>query len=254
MSPRSLTLLGLISAATVTCAFAGLGSPSASQQPVTAADERPKTAENAQSQAATEKSETPTEILFPKDSWSAAGIRMEPVKSAPFVQKIELTGKIMINEEAVTHMFPLVEGRVEEVHVRFGQKVKQGDLLLVIQSREVGQLKLKLFQTRLQLDFAKTKNEWIQAVAENTSRLLQLIREGADIENIEKQLKDRPLGDYREQLLNAYIQNYRTEKHLERLSPLSKDGVVPGRQLLEAESEWKAARASSAVGRRTNSD
>ena len=189
-------------------------------------------------------SEASGEVIFPKQSWQAAGIRMEAAKSAPFVQKIELTGKIMINEDSCSHMFPLVEGRVDEVRVRFGQRVKAGELLLIVQSREVGQLKLKLYQTRLQLDFAKTKDEWIQAVAENTTRLLQLIRQGADIEDIEKQLKDRPLGDYREQLLNAYIQNYRTEKHLERLSPLSKDGVVPGRQLLEAESEWKAARAT----------
>lgn len=221
----------------------GVPAPLVAQKPVGGSDEQSATKAESSSDAAAAAA-VPTEVVFPKDSWTAAGIRMEPAKSAPFVQKIELTGKIMINEESVTHMYPLVEGRVEEVHVRFGQKVKRGDLLLVVQSREVGQLKLKLFQTRLQLDFAKTKDEWIQAVAENTSRLLKLIREGADIEEIEKQLKDRPLGDYREQLLNAYIQNYRTEKHLERLSPLSKDGVVPGRQLLEAESEWKAARAT----------
>lgn len=251
--PRLLMVAGFCSVAVAAIALAGPGrgvssavaggvsASSGAQKPVEGSDEPSATKTESSADAA---AVVPTEVVFPKDSWTAAGIRMEPAKSAPFVQKIELTGKIMINEESVTHMYPLVEGRVEEVHVRFGQKVKRGDLLLVVQSREVGQLKLKLFQTRLQLDFAKTKNEWIQAVAENTSRLLKLIREGADIEEIEKQLQDRPLGDYREQLLNAYIQNYRTEKHLERLSPLSKDGVVPGRQLLEAESEWKAARAT----------
>lgn len=251
--PRLLMVAGFCSMVVAAIGLAGPGSgvstavaggvsgQESAGKPIGRLDEQPVSkSESSSDQVAA----VPTEVVFPKDSWTAAGIRMEPAKSAPFVQKIELTGKIMINEEAVTHMYPLVEGRVEEVHVRFGQKVKRGDLLLVVQSREVGQLKLKLFQTRLQLDFAKTKDEWIQAVAENTSRLLELIREGADIEEIEKQLKDRPLGDYREQLLNAYIQNYRTEKHLERLSPLSKDGVVPGRQLLEAESEWKAARAT----------
>ena len=237
------------------CAFAGLAAASAYTQATAPADPFPtakaassdeKNADekNADDASSAEKLDTPGEVIFPKQSWQAAGIRMETARSAPFVQKIQLTGKIMINEDSCSHMFPLVEGRVDEVRVRFGQRVKAGELLLIVQSREVGQLKLKLFQTRLQLDFARTKDEWIQAVAENTTRLLQLIREGADIEEIEKQLKDRPLGDYREQLLNAYIQNYRTEKHLERLSPLSKDGVVPGRQLLEAESEWKAARAT----------
>ena len=199
--------------------------------PAEATDEAPQKKESA-------------EIIFPEESWRAAGLKMEPVKAGKFVQRIELTGKVTLNEDNVAHIFPLVDGRVDEVKIRFGQKVRKGDLLLVVQSKEVGQAMLKLFQNRMQLGFAATRDEWIQAVATNTELLLKLIRDRTEIEQIETELKDRPLGEYRDRLMTAYIHNYKTEKHLERLSPLSKDGVVAGKQLLEAESEWKAARAT----------
>lgn len=183
-------------------------------------------------------------IEFSQESWKAAGLKLGAVKLDAFVQRIELTGKVTLNEDNVTHIFPLVDGRVDEVRVRFGQKVRKGDLLLVVQSREVGQAMLKLFQDRMQLGFAATRDQWIQSVATNTKLMLKLIREGAEIETIEKELHDRPLGEYRDRLMTAYIHNYKTEKHMERLRPLSTDGVVAGKQLLEAESEWKAARAT----------
>lgn len=55
------------------------------------------------------------------------------------------------------HIFPLVEGRVDEVRIHFGDRVKKGDLLVVVQSKEVGQAKL---------DFSKIDfdNSWLSHV------------------------------------------------------------------------------------------
>lgn len=184
------------------------------------------------------------EIQFPRESWQAASLAMQPAGRAPLDHPLELTGKIALNEDHVAHIFPLVEGRVDEVKVQFGDKVKQGDLLVVVQSKEVGQAMLQLFQDRLQLDFAEHKNEWTQAMAENTRAMIGLIRDGAPIEQIEKQLQNRHVGEFREQLMSAYISQYKTRKHLDRLTPLSEEGAVTGKQLLEAETDWDAARAS----------
>jgi cobalt-zinc-cadmium efflux system membrane fusion protein len=197
-----------------------------------------------QAESSVEESSNPNTIVFAEDSWKAAGIEMQTVAASSFTEQIELTGKVTLNEDSVTHIFPLVDGRVDEVRIRFGQKVKKGELLLVVQSKEVGHAMLKLSQNRLQLGFAVTRDQWIQTVAENTKLLLKLIRDEAPIEEMEKQLKDRPLGEYRDRLMTAYIQNYKSQKHLERLSPLSKEGVVAGKQLLEAETDWKASRAT----------
>src|SRR5690606_34311428 len=52
------------------------------------------------------------------------------------------------------------------------------------------------------------------------------------------------VGEYRETLMSAYIADYKATMHHERLAPLANGGAVTGRQLLEAEAEKNAARAT----------
>jgi len=183
-------------------------------------------------------------VDLPRDTWQAAGLKMEPVQVASLAQSIELTGKVALNEDRVAHIFPLVDGRVDEVKIKLGDKVKRGDLLVVVQSIEVGRTMLQLFQDRLQRDFAITKDRWTQTVTTNTQAMIALIRSGAAIEDIEKQLTDRPMGEYRDKLMTAYVLFYKARKTLERLKPLTEQGSITGKQLLEAESDLNGTRAT----------
>ncbi len=192
---------------------------------------------------ATEQSNISEALTLPPARWGAAGLRVEPAIAEPLDEAITLTGKIALNEDRLAHIFPLVEGRVETVKVQLGQPVKQGELLVVVQSKEVGQGMLQLFQDRLKLEYAEAKNRWTQDVSKNTLTLIEMLRSGAKIEAIEAALKDRTLGDAREQLMTAYIAHFKAQAHLQRLSPLSDSGAVPARQILEAEAELNATRA-----------
>lgn len=183
-------------------------------------------------------------IEFSRDSWTAASLTIEQVQARPFTQSVELTGKIALNEDRIAHIFPLIQGRVDEVKIQLGDQVKQNDLLVVVQSREVGDAMLQLYQDRMQLEFAITKDRWMQTVAENTQAMIELIRAGAPIEDIEQQLTNKPVGQYRDTLMSAYIAHYKAEMHHERLAPLAQGGAVTGRQLLEAEAEQNATRAT----------
>jgi len=182
-------------------------------------------------------------IEFPRMLWHSAGLSVSSVKNEPLSENLELTGKITLNEERLAHVFPLVDGRVEEVRVQLGQRVKRGDPLVVIQSKEVGTRMLQLFQDRLRLSFAKTKDEWNRNVGANTLALIEEIRAGTEIEEIERKFKARPMGNYREQLMTPYVALFRARVHLDRLTPLSKDGAVAGRQVVEAQSNRDAAKA-----------
>ena len=104
---------------------------------------------------------------------------------------------------------------------------------------------LQLYQDRLQRDFAVTKDRWTQAVSTNTQEMIKLIRNGAEIEDIEKQLQrsaDRRLSRQADDGLHQPLQ---VAKATSTASPhLSKDGTVAGEQLVEAEAERNAARAT----------
>lgn len=183
-------------------------------------------------------------ITFPKASWTAAAIDIQPAAVGTLEQVTTLTGKIMLNEDRVAHIYPLVEGRVDEVNVGLGDAVKKGQQMAVIQSREVGQAMLQLAQDRLQLGFAQRKDAWTQSVAANTQAMIELLRANAAIEEIESQLRNRPLGEYRDKLMTAYIEHATSRKNLDRLTPLQTQGIVASRQIFEAEANWTTARAT----------
>jgi cobalt-zinc-cadmium efflux system membrane fusion protein len=205
---------------------------------------RPEMTSHADQSAATASADSPESIESPRDRWNSAKLRVQVATKSAMTELIELTGKIALNEDKLAHVFPLVEGRVDEVRIRFGQRVKKGELLVIVQSKEVGLGMLQLFQDRLKLEFAEIKNRWTQDVGKNTLSLIEMMRAGDTIESIEQTLKDRTMGDYRERLMTAYVTHLKAQGHMKRLSPLSKSGAVPARQIMEAESDLNAARAT----------
>lgn len=193
--------------------------------------------------AADPASKTDDLVQFARESWNAAGLEIQLANESPLVEAIELTGKITLNDDHVAHIYPLVEGRVDEVHVQFGDRVKKGQLLLVVQSKEVGKAMLELYQDRLHRDFARTKDVWTQQVAANTRELIETLKHDTPMDTIEEQFQNRPMGEYREKLLSAYVSLYKSRMDYERLAPLSRDGVAPAKQLMAAEADRNADRA-----------
>jgi cobalt-zinc-cadmium efflux system membrane fusion protein len=183
-------------------------------------------------------------ISFPQTSWQAAGLDIQPAGVGTLQEVTTLTGKITLNEDRVAHIYPLVDGRVDEVNVSLGDTVTKGQPMAVVQSREVGQAMLQLVQDRLQLSFARRKDEWMQSVAVNTQALIGLIGKDTPVEEIETRLRNRPLGEYRDSLMTAYIAHFTSRRNLDRLAPLQAEGIVAARQLFEAEAAWTTARAT----------
>jgi cobalt-zinc-cadmium efflux system membrane fusion protein len=199
-----------------------------------------------ESSAADAGDDSPAEglVQLTVDRESAAGIVCEEVKRGPLANAIDLTGKVSLNEDQLAHVFPLVEGVVDSVLVQFGQTVRKGDAMVTVRSREVGQAKLDLMQYRMVRDFAQSRDEWSQRVAANTLDLIAAMRSNATMDQIEQQFRDRPMGEYRNQLMNAYVAFFRSSMDLQRLGSLPETGAVPAKQRQAAESAVTADRAS----------
>lgn len=237
-SPSSGVLVALT--ASVLMTSSGCSAPPTPADPEPTA--RPTAAEKPA--AAAPAAGPPGAVEFPRESWQAAGLVIVPAAVGQLAETAGLTGRITLNEDRLAHVYPLVEGRVAEVLVGLGDKVTKGQRMAIIQSREVGQARLELVRDRLALGFARRKDEWARAVAENTELLIELIRSSTPVEEIEKKLANRPLGEYRDKLMTAFIATTAAKRNLERLTPLNAEGIIGSRQIYEAESTWDAARAT----------
>jgi membrane fusion protein, heavy metal efflux system len=183
-------------------------------------------------------------VSVPEDRWSASGIAIAPVAMGAFQTSLRLTGKVSLNEDRIAHMYPIVEGLVDEVMFTLGQTVKTDDLLVVIHSRDVGRAKLELYQARLQLEMAQVKEQLQQEITSNARELLTALRAGASIAEIELQFRLRGMGDYRERLLLAYSNYLKSQSDLERLETVADSGVISSKQLSSARSARNADQAT----------
>lgn len=183
-------------------------------------------------------------VRLPQQKWSVAGLRIQPVEPGSLDQNLWVTGNLTVNEDRLAHVYSLVEGLIYQVNVRFGQDVKQGDVLAVVDSKEVGAAKLALYGHRLQADFAKVNNEWNQKINQNTQELLAVLRKEPPITELEQRFVDKPMGDYRQQLISAYASLYKSQADYERLKPLAAQGVTAGKQVLAAKAVFEADRAT----------
>lgn len=169
-----------------------------------------------------------------------AGIQIERPTNKVFSESIRLTGRISLNEDRLSHIYPMVEGAVDEVAVGLGDAVTKDQLLVVVHSREVGRAKLELFQSRLELEMAKTKDDLQRELVKNTRELLSSLREEMEITEIEKRFSGSNMGGYRERLLSAYAEYIKSQADVARLEEVAGTGAISGKQMLAAQSQRNA--------------
>ena len=177
---------------------------------------------------------------FPADQWEAAGIKVSPAKQSDFSKPIRVTGKISLNEDRIAHIFPMVEGTVDQVSVSLGQNVKTDDLLVVIHSREIGTAKLDLYQARLKRELATVKLGIQENITANTKQLIAALRAGQPITEMEQKFRSNAMGDYRERLLASYASYIKAQADLTRLEGVRDSGAVSSKVLLTAQASRDA--------------
>jgi cobalt-zinc-cadmium efflux system membrane fusion protein len=160
-----------------------------------------RTEQSANSEHATKRSNS---IELAEELWKPSGITLQTPKEESLSVQVNLTGKVSLNEDRISHIYPMVEGTVDEVSVTLGQNVKADDLLVVIHSREIGQAKLNLYQARLQREIAIVKRDLQTRIADNTRQLIEELRQRRPIQEIESRFRTLTMGDYRERLLASY--------------------------------------------------
>jgi cobalt-zinc-cadmium efflux system membrane fusion protein len=181
-------------------------------------------------------------VVMPKSRQAVAHIRIAPVEKGTFQHREWVTGKLMINQDRTAHIYPLVKGRVHEVKVAFGQEVKVGEVLAIIDSPEVGEAKLALVQERLATRIAKVNHEWDEKINKNTQQLIAAIRKDTPLPELDVQFRGQAMGDYRAELVTAYANRNKAQIDYERVANLK--GTVPEKDILAAKTAFEGAQAS----------
>lgn len=184
----------------------------------------------------------PTTVSFPHEKWESSGIRTESAALAPLADFAWRTGRVVLDEGRVARVSPPVEGVVIEVRAQLGQDVKAGDVLAVIDSREVGAAKLEFVRARLAAAAERERAGWATDSAANTTELVKAVAADKQAAEIDAAFKNRPVGERRQALMTAYAQRNHARAQVAGMKASS--GAIAGATLQKAETEADAAEAS----------
>ena len=191
----------------------------------------------------TKKEEAPPAglVTFPKERWEASGIQIGALSQKPFVKKVWRTGRLGPDETRIAHMSPVVDGIVREVRVRLGQPVKAGEVLAILDCREVGQAKLELVKVRLALDYAKAQYDRTVQSTANALAMVEAMLAGVPINQIEERFRDRSIGELRSQLMTAYARKFQAKAQYD--IDLQSRGTISEAAIIKSRSDNDTAEA-----------
>lgn len=103
-------------------------------------------------------------IALSPEQLKAAGIRVEAAGPGLIRSVLQLSGEIRFDEDRTAHVVPRVAGVVEAVPVALGQPVRKGQLLAVISSPAVSELRAALQGALARHQLARSTHEREQAL------------------------------------------------------------------------------------------
>lgn len=178
-----------------------------------------------------------------EDAIKRAGIVIETAGPVTMNNIIKLTGEIGFNANRVAHIVPQFAGVAREVRKNEGDHVKKGEIILILDSRELADAKANYLNTARQVNLVKVELEREKIIFENTTRMLDLLKKGTTLNDLQDQLKDSIIGESRAQLIPAYAKLNFAKVTYHREKDLFEKEISPESDYLSALEGYKSAEA-----------
>ncbi len=164
--------------------------------------------------------EAPKTVSMTPEIQKQHGVVIAAAKQERLADAISATGKVEVNGDRIAHVSPSIPGRIASVKVSLGDSIASGQVLVMLDSVELGEAINRYRQSKAKLSLAKNNLERVNALVEKK------IAARKDIHQAET--------DYQMTLSELHAGEERLA--LYGLSPAGLDGPGHKRQLLPVRS------------------
>ena len=172
-----------------------------------------------------------------------AGIQTTRAGSGEIHQVVQLNGEIGMHEKYVAHVVPRLDAMVTRVTKDLGDPVKKGDILAILDSRELADVKSEYLTSVKQAEPIRVALERQKLINNNTQIMLDLLQKELDLDTLYEKINQLVLGESRAQIVPAYGRLIRTKAVYEREQSLYKKKISSKSEYLMAMEEYKSAEA-----------
>ena len=172
-----------------------------------------------------------------------AGIQTTRAGGAEIHQVVQLSGEIGLHEKYVAHVVPRLDAMVIRVKKDLGDPVKKGDILAILDSRELADAKSEYLTAVKQAEPIRVELDRQKLVNTNTGIMLDLLEKELDLDTLYEKINALVLGESRAQIVPAYGRLIRSKAVFEREQSLYKKKISSKSEYLLAMEEYKSAEA-----------
>ena len=180
---------------------------------------------------------------FSSETVKNAGLVFKKAGPAKLVTTIRLPGEIELNEEKLVHIVPRVDGVVKKVFKDLGDHVSTGEIIAILESRELAEMKIDYLTASKKVDLALADFDRETRVFESTQIMLDLLEQEQDPEETYRKLKDLVIGQSRELLIPAHAKLKLAKSVHSREKRLLEKGITSESEYLLALEDYKSAEA-----------
>ncbi len=127
-------------------------------------------------------------VEIPARAMEEFGISVGEVGPGTLVREVSLPGEIVLDPDRVAHLSPRVEGVVVSVAKSLGDPVASGEVMVVLESRELADAKAAYLAAMARLDLARTtheREERLHSARVSSRRELLEARQALEVAEIE---------------------------------------------------------------------
>lgn len=119
-------------------------------------------------------SQTEGRVELSDDAVRTSAIQIETAGPRVMRTVLEMPGEITLNGEKVMHVVPRMPGVIREIRKKQGDDVRRGEVIAVLDSSDLAEVKREFLETAQQMDFARTAFEreerlWKRNIASEAS-------------------------------------------------------------------------------------
>jgi membrane fusion protein, heavy metal efflux system len=106
-----------------------------------------------------EETSQPALVKLSRQSIAEIGLETQIVSKKSFVKYMSIPAKVLADQDNEALVGSLVQGRVCKVFVKTGETVKAGQVLMLLEGLEIGQIKAGFLSAKANLDYQKANFE-----------------------------------------------------------------------------------------------
>lgn len=183
-------------------------------------------------------------VTMPAAKLQAAGIEVAPAGYRLIQAVHTVPGRVQYDDTRHVEVKVPTPGVLTDVRVKPGDRVEQGQVLAVVSSPDVGHARADVLKRQAEAELAATKLKWQKEVGDGLRQLTTAIESGRSLDDLAAELKDKTLGDYREQIVSAYSRQRLASTLAANVASVAESGAVAGRTVKERLSERDASEAA----------